>query len=405
MHMKYSAQIYASVLVFQAWALHKITLGGLPLYGLEIAFLIGVFYLLLDKQTWAQVRAIDKMLALSVTLYLGGALLSTLSVPYSNTQLGLLKSWFFVPITFFVLGSLLFPFSKRKWLLEMWFLGSSLICTVALYGFFSHYLTFDNRLAFPYTSPNFLAHLVLSSILIGVFFWYQVSGWKKAFLIGMLSCDMLILYETHSYSNWLALLVAGCLWVGLLWYQNRNAIHIKYLAMIVLGCILLGGLFVGVETRQAKWKSIFEGQRSSVDSRIMIWKAAWSVGTEYPLNGIGVGNFQAAYLAKQSEFPPYLEWAVPMPHNFWMAVWLQTGILGLVGMVLLLVRLGVLVLRKLKAQSILVNTEGLLIVALWGVFIVYGMFDTPYFRNDLAFLFWAQVLITYLYSLERPERD
>ena len=54
-----------------------------------------------------------------------------------------------------------------------------------------------------------------------------------------------------------------------------------------------------------------------------------------PLFGIGPGNFQNKYLEYQKYFPPYLEWSAPQPHNIFLAFWLESGLLGLAGFVII----------------------------------------------------------------------
>jgi len=108
----------------------------------------------------------------------------------------------------------------------------------------------------------------------------------------------------------------------------------------------------------------------------MIWNAAGEMLKDSPIIGIGPGTFQQVYLEYQSRFSvPYLEWAVPQPHNTFLAFYLQTGLVGFAGFILILFWL----FKRARADDI---------VFLFLVyFLVHGMIDTLYWKNDLALIF------------------
>ena len=98
------------------------------------------------------------------------------------------------------------------------------------------------------------------------------------------------------------------------------------------------------------------------------------------------------YLSYQQYFPPYLEWAVPQPHNVYLALWLSSGSIGLFGFILLITRL-----MYISGRTFLINKKeeprlgALLICSLLLLFLVSGIVDTPYFKNDLAIAFFLLI--------------
>jgi putative inorganic carbon (HCO3(-)) transporter len=108
-----------------------------------------------------------------------------------------------------------------------------------------------------------------------------------------------------------------------------------------------------------------------------------------PFFGIGPGNFQNKYLEYQKYFPPYLEWAVPQPHNLFLAFWLEAGVIGLIGFIWLLV----LFFRDNKKAIENNRLYGTLYLAIILYFLFHGLIDTTYWRNDMAILFWMVVAI------------
>jgi putative inorganic carbon (HCO3(-)) transporter len=123
-------------------------------------------------------------------------------------------------------------------------------------------------------------------------------------------------------------------------------------------------------------------ERSSISSRLIIWKSTNLIIRDNPFWGIGPSNFQKEYLKHQAFFPPYLEWAVPHPHNVYLTFWLGGGILALVGW------MGIILNMFLKFFN-RANKKALMgALAILAYFLIHGLVDTTYFKNDLAIIFW-----------------
>ena len=146
------------------------------------------------------------------------------------------------------------------------------------------------------------------------------------------------------------------------------------------------------------------------------------------LIGIGPGLFQPYYLDYQKYFPPYLEWAVPQPHNLFLAWWLQAGLLGLIGFLWLVIKFfkqtasivrhhlfPTLSSTEERGQNELTTPtvspsrvrEGeskkgwvfaikqpltIFSMAVIIYFLVHGLVDATFWKNDLALIFWVIVL-------------
>jgi O-antigen ligase len=118
--------------------------------------------------------------------------------------------------------------------------------------------------------------------------------------------------------------------------------------------------------------------------------------------GIGPGMFQDYYLKYQSHFPvSYLEWAVPEPHNLFLAFWLETGLLGLAGFIWLLA----IFFKKLFLLFKKSNYFATILIMLMGYILIHGLADTTYFKNDLSVVFWLAVALGIsLPTVERHNR-
>ena len=222
----------------------------------------------------------------------------------------------------------------------------------------------------------------------------QKGDWGGGFLQGII--EIIILRRILSSSSLRAILRAKP-WSHVC--SRRIRMFLQTFAVLLIASFAIAMLS---HEKLASWASLDE--RSSIASRMMIWQAAWDIGKDHPLLGIGPGNFQAYYLDYQQYYPPYLEWAVPHPHNIFLAFWLSSGLLGLLGF------LGITgwtlwrIVKKInhtmvwsKVWSKHKSKQDILLLftlhyVLFSV-LLWGLIDTPYWRNDLAVVFWLFVAI------------
>ena len=381
--------------VLLPFAQEKIVVWGVPLYLLEGIIIGAAISFALHISTRKDfVGAWDPWALRGILLILFGITASFLLNPFSLTGLGMLKSWLFFPVlAFFLFHRLSLESFGRVPYLVAWLVACIILASFSGASFLSQMLTFDGRLFFPYNSPNFLAVMVAPGMLLSAFFFLEFSRKQKRSFWNLL-CLLLflffscVLFGTRSYGTWIATGVSLLFLLGMsFWEKKKKFFWLSVGSIIVL---VLGVLFV--ESGSAKWHSLITfDERSSASSRIMIWNSAVRIGTEHPFFGIGIGRFQEEYLGHQKYFPPYLEWAVPQPHNIFLAFWLQGGVLGLIGFLVLLWRSFLLLFQDIRKRNAETFYTSIFLFSALLFFVVYGLFDTPYFKNDLAFLFWALI--------------
>jgi len=86
-------------------------------------------------------------------------------------------------------------------------------------------------------------------------------------------------------------------------------------------------------------------------------------------------------------FEPYPEWAVPQPHNIFLAFWLQTGLIGLVGFIWLII---IIIFLNYKPKIL----SFILLYAIIYI-LIHGLVDTTYWKNDLSVIFWVIIALNY----------
>jgi len=367
----------------------------------EVLIMILFFIWILSKNTRYQM--LDAKYRIPVILIFVGLFFSFIAGKNYYVGLGVIKGWFILPIVFAVILSdrLKKDYGLLNKIFAAMFASGIIVSMVGIYYRLSGFITYDGRLKIFYDSPNQLAMFLALVFLIGFIFMEQKTGNEEQVGISRKTMLLMIgqilitinLYLTKSYGAWLSI---GAILTVVFWLKYRAILNKKYFAIFLVVLLFLLS-WAGIN----KYKNIEKmGERSSLASRTMIWKSAGLMVKNNPLFGIGPGNFQNKYLEYQKYFPPYLEWSAPQPHNLFLAFWLETGLLGLLGFILLLLQF----FKDNKKAIINNRLYGILCLALVLYFLFHGLIDTTYWRNDMALLFWIIVSLNlYLASGKAAE--
>lgn len=398
-----------SVVLLLPLAQVKTVLFGIPLYLPEWALLgallaFGYRCLRQRENPVDPLTVVDAPSLLGLGLFLGGAMLSFLANPFSLTGLGMVKSWVVFPLLFgLLLHHELRETKRRQTLLFVWLATLGGVALHSLSLFLSGDLTYDGRLAGMYASPNFLAYFIAPAPLLAGYFLVLRGGkktlLKTTLLLGVLIASLSVLFLTRSYGVWGALLLASLVFcVGC--FPGQGGSLVKKASWLLLPLLVVGSFFL-FDQGSEKWQALIQHEeRSSLASRAMIWQSALRISVDHSFFGIGIGRFQTEYLEYQRFFPPYLEWAVPEPHNFFLALFLATGVMGCLGFFLFMGRLGWLSYGVWRQKDGFTPLLFSFVLALWILFFVYGLTDTPYFKTDLAYFFFLTWALT-LSSIEK----
>lgn len=396
--------IYAAVF-YLPFYLIRLNIFGVPSTAFELGiYMLFVIWFIKNYHSVKLAEIIpDKRLKIGVILLLSGALISTVFSGDPKTSAGILKGWFFDPFLFFIiLTAEIRTLGQKTDVLKALFFSGAAVAVLSLFYWFGYLpdgVSFDGRLHAFYSSPNYLAMYLAIPFIIGVWFLLEESfradsGGKDkkekyfwsvpVFIIGI------AIYCTFSYMAWFAVFSAVFLLVYLLAPAAMRKIFFGGAALILV-------VLVFSQSGTSKFENLKNlAVRSSYSSRLMIWRSALEIGKDNPIIGIGPGNFQKYYLDYQPRFSePYLEWAVPQPHNIFLAFWLETGIIGLLGFLALLIWFFKYSFALLKSGRLDRDNFSLVAVlaAIMVYMVVHGLSDTTYWKNDLAIEFWLELAL------------
>ena len=323
---------------------------------------------------------------LPIILILLASAISIFFSPNLSAGAGIWKAYFLEPILFFIV---VINVAKNDHDREniLWALGLAAlpIIFLAIYQKFTAFgiaepgwiLASQRRVTSIFSSPNAVGLLIGPITLI-------YSGWvfddlknigKTLIKIFFIIFALLALVFTVSQGTWLGL-AAGLAFV--LFFAWNKKLTIILLTLIAIICL-------GLPPIQNKIFPILTFQDASGQNRIVLWQMAQNYLLASPKNfifGAGLNGF--AQIQNQLRDPLKME-PLLYPHNIFLNFWLETGLLGLIGLVWIMVRS----LKKLflDANLRIISYRLGLAAALIGL-IIHGLIDVPYFKNDLAVLFW-----------------
>jgi O-antigen ligase len=309
-------------------------------------------------------------LFIAVLLILIGLSLATVFSSDLRTSAGIWKAWFIDALLFFIILITTIKTSKQiKNVLYAFVSSGFIVSVISLIYLIQGKLDATGRLQAIYNSPNYLAMYIAPALIVGFGLWILVKNRLGKILLFIVLCSLFItLCCTQSFGAYMGIITALCFGLILYLYKLEKK-------KLIYGVIFLG-LIVILILSYSKFTS--EQGKLSLNARLTIWQKAWQIFKANPILGIGPGTFE-------DYFPPYPEWGVPQPHNFYLAFLLQTGIIGFIGFIWLLVWF----FRKgFKMFSIQHSAFGILLMMVMIYILVHGLVDTQYWKNDLSIIFW-----------------
>jgi O-antigen ligase len=345
-------------------------------------------------------------------MFLAG-LISIGIAPDKMTALGQFKALFIDPILVFWL---VVSYLKKEDFIWIFFgiAGSSLI--VSIYSIVQKILgqvTIDNRVIgiFGY-SPNYPAlFLAPIAVMLTIYGWELARGSRLAahgnsepllfkplavrrwllanFKLLAVGCVLLAnLFAVYFSGSRGALLAVGCGLVFYLivrfwpWIKTKMWVRISLLLVIIITIISAYSIF---KPNLSLDPAVGGRVTSSNNIRYEIWKTSFELGSQNPVFGLGLGNFQQSFsnlTQDRVNYPEYISPFALTPHNLFLMFWLSTGILGLIAFIWLLVIFFQNGFKNISSPLLMLLLSGMVVI------IAQGIVDTPYFKNDLSLLFW-----------------
>lgn len=111
--------------------------------------------------------------------------------------------------------------------------------------------------------------------------------------------------------------------------------------------------------------------------RLVMWKETSNMLVDHPLTGVGLGGYPTGI--KPYHKATWME-IFQYPHNVLLNLWSEVGLLGTAAFAWIL--------------ALWLKHGRLLALPVVAAILIQGLVDVPYFKNDLAVMFWMLVVLT-----------
>lgn len=255
-----------------------------------------------------------------------------------------------------------------------------------------------------YTSPNavalYLAPILMLMISVIVRQKAEAIPQKKGVLsflellrhpatagfLAMTMLAVLAIFFTKSQGAWIAV-GAGVL--ALLFFNGYKKITIG---------LAIAGIIFSLVVPSMRQAVLFKDQANK--NRLRLWGYSWTFLKESPKNFVlGTGVRQFFRKIQKPYYDTKIMERLIYPHNIFLNFWTEIGLLGMLAIVFILGYAAYLS-NKIRQNNKIIGAG---LVAMLTALVVHGLVDVPYFKNDLAFLFW--ILIAIVFIIEMSERS
>ncbi|HKW58994.1 MAG TPA: O-antigen ligase family protein [Candidatus Dormibacteraeota bacterium] len=194
--------------------------------------------------------------------------------------------------------------------------------------------------------------------------------WIGGFVLGLVFVAIVM---TLSRAAYLAMAV-----LGLVTALSQSSAIWRLRAMAVLAVLVL----VAVEIPLIQLRLIY--LPSSASNRENLYSETLQMLSQRPIFGAGISGFA-------TRIAPFRPPSLPVqiyPHDIWLTTWSELGLLGLAAFAVIFFGLlwrGVGALSRVDDiyRPLLLGALGALVL-----YTVHGLFDSPYWKNDLSVEFW-----------------
>lgn len=379
---------------------------------LFVSFLIAVFLIgFFSKKIKLSKEKIPKEISLVILFVLVAGILEISFQqkyePILSSPFEYLRSLFVYPFVFVLMIIKTLDERAIKNLVRSYVLMIILFCILALIQYFTgifpgEQYDFTKRLAWPYidyitlisSSANWVTFFTVPAFIISfVNIFKSLKNKNRNFDFYLfLSCFILsgvVVYLTQSYGAY------GAIFLSLNFYFFRVLKFKKFLA-VFLGLVLIGaGMFL-IQKNSYKFKILSEKidfkYETSLTSREDIFKVNLDIIKNHPLLGVGLNQYQSFFRQNSQEILGHKfneSHIPPHAHNFFMAMWSNLGLFGVIGFLALFIGM----FRRFG-----LDTSRPAIFVLLAI-LFHGLIDSYYWQEEIAYSFWLNVALAYMYKL------
>lgn len=382
----------------------RLNIFNLPTTYLEIIIIVTFLIFLVGKigEGGLGLKSIFPKTSFDIIIYLL-LLFSGLSIFQSNDLrggLGIFKAYFLEPAVLYYM--IVATFKKEELAKNLlfalifsclWLSGVAIFQLWTAVPLSSLHELLQGRVASVYNSANALALYLgpVFSLLLATYFFGKNYIEKYAHFLFVGATIFLLGFMIIATNSKGSLVAIFAVFVFLLFAFLKNTSSVKKLLYLVPFSVLFSVLFPILATFSFfdLTPPVVTGEYKGQDTaqiRLYLWEGTGGLLLDRPFFGAGLDGFKELYATNYS-LPQYREF-LQYPHNFFLTVFSELGVLGFLTFTFLL--------GRLSSRLVQAGSWGIILGAAIVYFMVHGLVDVPFFKNDLSaqfFLFLAMAEI------------
>lgn len=385
----------------------RFQVGHLPTTALEVLFwIIIAVWLILDRR-YARLSLImreHRSLLIAIILFLTSATISIFTSLNTRAALGEWKAFYVEPVMLFFILITSIKTKKQINTILLSLITLSLITSMlAIYqhftGFFVPHAFWANRGTYRVTAwygfPNavglFLAPLVPLMLYAISDMRYDKKLSPIAYrLFFIFSIPTVILAIIFAKSTGGIIGAAAGIGVLLLFHKKTRV------PALVAACLALIAVLVLPPANPVRQELLAQNRSGHI--RLAMWKESVQLLKDRPLLGAGLASYATRVEPYHTTVNGEGIEIFHHPHNIFLTMWVNLGLLGLLGFIWILVWF----YRTAISYKLSAISSSSYLLASMTTILVTGLADSPYIKNDLAFVFWLLPALL-LVSLKKEE--
>lgn len=332
-------------------------------------------------------------------LFLSASFLSVLNSTDQLAALGIFRAYFLEPWLLFVIAIDVSLDQKIK-LMPALILSGVIIAVPALVQFLTQTAIFPaaahelrlGRIASFYNSANSVALYLgpLIALILGLFLSKKIKFNSPYYLISLV-LFLVVIFLTGSVGALIGLAAVAFyyLFFNLIGDGYKEKLQ-KLFPVLILSLVTLFFFFlVNISAFTPKTGQVYPRPYDNTRIiRLCLWEGTGELLKNNFLWGSGLNNFPAVY----KDFRTCDTELFQYPHNLFLNFWTETGLLGLISWLFLIISFYQMILKSKIEMSVKIALGAYLVY-----FFVHGLVDVPYFKNDLSTQFWVYLALGTLF--------
>ncbi len=360
----------------------RFTIFGIPATLLEMMIVVLVCLWLVRDHGWKEIRS-DRAWMIAAGLIMTSATIAVFVPQNTIAAFGIWKAYFVEPIlVFFMIRHLCTTQRDRERLFVGLGFGALFVAIIGIAQWITRFgiptpWDIERRITSVFPYPNAVG-LFLGPVIViatGMLIHARHTWRTTIFWITTLVTSLIAIVLAKSEASWVAVLAS----VFLLSITHKPARRYA----IVVASVLLVMIATIVPIREVVTNKLLLRDYSG-GVRLSQWSEAWTFLKDHPLMGAGLSGYPTAikpyHVRKEFEIFQY-------PHQLFLNVWVEMGVLGLLAWTLLdlIVIKTVWLSRRLPIVLII----GFTLLEM----MIHGLVDVAYFKNDLAVMTWILIAL------------